>query len=228
MDTYPVFLNLRGKTCLVVGAGQVGQRKILRLLESRPDRLFIVDPWLSEDLASTFADQDNVTVLRRDFRPQDLDNVFLVFASTSDQALNARISELCSQRNILCNIVDQPRYCSFIVPSMHTQGELTIAVSTGGASPALARKIRLDLAERFGPDYDLWLKLLRRVRTLILSQGHTSEDNKPLFQTLTDEAILDAISKRDPLQLKVLLEGKLPAVLHPSIKDMTHDLFDPL
>jgi len=72
MDTYPVFLNLRGKTCLVVGAGQVGQRKILRLLESRPDRLFIVDPWLSEDLASTFAAQDNVTVLRRDFRPQDL------------------------------------------------------------------------------------------------------------------------------------------------------------
>ena len=227
MHTYPVFLDLKNKTCLVVGAGQVGRRKILGLLERRPGRLNIVDPWISRELASEFAKHGNVTIHRRDFRPQDLDNVFLVFASTSDQDLNARISELCAQKNTLCNIVDQPEYCSFIVPSMHTQGELTIAVSTGGASPALARKIRLDLAKGFGPDYELWLKLLRRLRSLILSLEQPSQDNKPLFQALTDEAILDAISCRDAHLLESLLEQKLPANLHPSIKDLTHDLFDP-
>jgi precorrin-2 dehydrogenase/sirohydrochlorin ferrochelatase len=111
---------------------------------------------------------------------------------------------------------------------MHTRGELTIAVSTGGASPALAKKIRQDLAERFGPEYALWLKLLRRLRSRILEQGRSSEKNKPLFQDLTDEAILAAIAVRDAAGLEELLKRKLPETLHPSIKDMTHDLFDPL
>lgn len=228
MHTYPVFLDLEGKTCLVVGAGQVGRRKIHRLLESRPGRLIVLDPGITPELAADLQQTGNVTILRRDFRPQDLDNVFLVFASSSDQELNARISRLCAQRNILCNIVDQPGYCSFIVPSMHTRGELTIAVSTGGASPALAKKIRQDLAERFGPEYALWLKLLRRLRSRILEQGRSSEKNKPLFQDLTDEAILAAIAVRDAAGLEELLKRKLPETLHPSIKDMTHDLFDPL
>jgi precorrin-2 dehydrogenase/sirohydrochlorin ferrochelatase len=228
MHTYPVFLDLKGKTCLVVGAGEVGRRKILRLLESRPGRLIILDPWIAPELAADLQQNEKVTILRRDFRPEDLDNVFLVFASSSDQDLNAWISSLCAQQNILCNIVDQPGYCSFIVPSMHTQGELTIAVSTGGASPALAKKIRQDLAERFGPEYALWLKLLRRLRTCILEQGRPSEENKPLFQDLTDETILAAIAVRDAVKLEELLKQKLPEMLHPSIKDVTHDLFDPL
>jgi len=228
MHTYPVFLDLHGKTCLVIGAGQVGRRKIQRLLESRPGRLIILDPLIPEELAADLQADENVTILRRDFRPQDLESVFLVFASTSDQGLNARISRLCAQRNILCNIVDQPGYCSFIVPSMHTQGELTVAVSTGGASPALAKKIRQDLAYRFGPEYGVWLKLLRRLRTRILEQGRSSGENKPLFEDLTDEAILAAIAVRDVAKLEELLKQKLPEMLHASIKDMTHDLFDPL
>ena len=176
MRYYPIFVNLQGKRCLVVGAGQVGRRKITGLAESGAAAILVVDPGLPPELAEQLSGLPAVTLAARPFAPDDLDDRFLVIAATDDEEQNWTISRECARRGILCNIVDQPEKCSFIVPALFTQGELTVAISTGGGSPALARKIRQGLGEFLGGEYGTLLVLMtaldpvrRLVRPLLLT-----------------------------------------------------------
>ena len=153
MRYYPVFLNLQGKECLVVGAGQVGRRKVATVLESGIKKVTVVDISEPSEDFRPLLDNPALAYECREFREADLDGKFMVIACTNSEELNWRISTLCAERSIMCNIVDQPEKCSFIVPAMFTQGELTMAVSTGGYSPALAKKIRHDLDDYFGNEY---------------------------------------------------------------------------
>ncbi len=142
MRYYPIYVNLHGKRCLVVGAGQVGRRKIATLAECGAAEILVIDLAPADPACAGLFDHPAVTFACRPFAVSDLDGRFLVIASTDNEALNWEISRECAARGILCNIVDQPEKCSFIVPALYTQGELTVAISTGGGSPALARKIR--------------------------------------------------------------------------------------
>jgi precorrin-2 dehydrogenase/sirohydrochlorin ferrochelatase len=126
-----------------------------------------------------------------------LDGVFIVIAATDNSELNRRVSLAAKKRSILINAVDQPDDCTFIVPSMLQRGDLTISVSTGGKSPALARKIREDLEKKFGEEYKCLLVMMGRLRKEILSLGLPSNKNKELFQKLVDSPLLMAIRKKD-------------------------------
>lgn len=224
MRYFPAFLDLTGKECLVVGAGEVGRRKIFRLLDCAAGNVLVVDPAPPEDLIQELKDLAGLQFARRSFQPRDIQGKFLVIASTGDQETNLLISRICQETNTLCNIVDQPQYCSFIVPALLSRGDLNIAVSTSGSSPALAGKIKKELAQRYGPEYETWLALLQRIRPLVLDLDLDQVENKTIFHSLTDKELLDRIRDKDWDKLLLSLQQRLPADLHAQLGDALHDL----
>jgi len=213
MRYYPIYVNLRGKRCLVVGAGQVGRRKIATLAECGAEEILVIDLAPAEACAELLS-HPAVVFTCRPYETSDLDGRFLVIASTDDEALNWRISRECADRGIPCNIVDQPEKCSFIVPAMFTQGDLTVAISTGGSSPALARKIRQGLGEFLGTEYGAMLVLMSRLRPLVLGLGQGSPANSELFRELVNSPLLDALKLADAPRAEAILRDILPASLH--------------
>lgn len=218
MRYYPIFLNLARKKCLVVGAGQVGRRKIATLASCGAEEVLVLDVAPLSPESAALLDHPCVRFEMRPFEPPDLDGRFLVIASTSNEELNWRISRLCEARGIPCNIVDQPEKCSFIVPALFTQGDLTLAVSTGGSSPALARKIRRDLGEYFGGQYGAFLTLMGNLRPLVIGLGHGSDHNSELFRAIVESPLLDAIKARDATTAMDILRGILPESLHDRLE----------
>jgi uroporphyrin-III C-methyltransferase/precorrin-2 dehydrogenase/sirohydrochlorin ferrochelatase len=143
MDFLPIFMNIRGQRCLVVGGGEIAARKAA-LLQEAGARIVVVSPTLSPSLARQ-AEQGGVTYREGVFEAADLDGVTLVIAATDDEAVNRQVSELARARALPVNVVDNPDLCSFIVPSIIDRSPVQIAVSTGGASPVLARLLRTRL-----------------------------------------------------------------------------------
>lgn len=217
MPYFPIFLDLSDTTCLVAGAGDVGRRKIFRLLDCGAGLVRIVDPDPPEELLDELGRHPGVTFARRCFEPEDIRDTFLVIAGTGDQETNALISRLCRENGIPCNIVDQPDKCSFIVPALFSRGDLNIAVSTGGSSPALAGQIKQELDQLFGPEYETWLELLKRLRPLILELGLPQSENKAIFQSLTDAAIRETIQSGDRPALEQALRQRLPAAVQAKL-----------
>jgi len=224
MRYYPIFVNLAGKKCLVVGAGQVGRRKIATLASCGAHEVLVLDVADPGPEFEALGGLPGVRFERRAFAPDDLEGRMLVIASTSDEELNWTISRLCAAKGVLCNIVDQPEKCGFIVPAILSQGDLTVAVSTGGASPALARRIRQDLGDFFGSGYGALLILMSRLRPHIIGLGQGTEANSAIFRRLVNSSLLEALEKKDLPAAKAVLLAELPAELHP----LTDELLDGL
>jgi precorrin-2 dehydrogenase/sirohydrochlorin ferrochelatase len=122
---------------------------------------------------------------------------FLVIGATDDSLLNRQISREAKRRGILCNIVDSPQECNFILPSLVRRGDLVLAVSTSGKSPALAKKIRRQLEKEFPEVYELYLRLLGKIRLHVLAQARPQEDNQRLFESLVDSPLLSWLAGGD-------------------------------
>jgi precorrin-2 dehydrogenase/sirohydrochlorin ferrochelatase len=162
---YPAVLNVRGRLCLVVGGGALAARKV-KALAAAGARVTVVAP----RVAPGWRRPAGVALKRRAFRPGDLrPRPWLVFAATDDEAVNARVSRLCAQRGIWVNVVDRPALCSFIVPAVARRGELSVAVSTGGASPALAGYVARKIRTFLGPEYGRLAYALKKARPQLLS-----------------------------------------------------------
>ncbi|MEN8170939.1 MAG: siroheme synthase CysG [Pseudomonadota bacterium] len=143
MDFLPIFMNIRGQRCLVVGGGEIAARKAALLQEAGAE-IAVVSPELSPSLARQ-VEQGGVSYREGGFEASDLDGVNLVIAATDDGAVNRQVSELARARQLPVNVVDNPELCSFIIPSIIDRSPVQIAVSTGGASPVLARLLRTRL-----------------------------------------------------------------------------------
>ncbi|MGE4553868.1 MAG: bifunctional precorrin-2 dehydrogenase/sirohydrochlorin ferrochelatase [Desulfovibrionaceae bacterium] len=224
MRYYPIFMNLSGKSCLVVGAGQVGVRKIRTLLDCGAGSVTVVDPAPPSAALSPLLAAPALHYEQRSFHDPDVDGKWLVIASTSNEDVNWRISSLCNARGVLCNIVDQPEKCSFIVPATITRGDLTLAISTGGQSPALAKKIRQDLESGFGDQYGAFLELMGRLRPLLLGLGRPTPENTATFRAVIHSGLLDAMTAHDAELAEAILRDLLPEGLHPNIPELLHDL----
>ncbi len=161
---FPLFLKLEGRRCLVVGAGKVAEQKIGPLLASGTDVL-VVAPEGARTVRQ-LAKNGRLQWEQRGFVPGDLNGVTLVVTATGDRALNQEIFRLAGERNVLCNAVDEPENCNFYYPSIVRRGDLQIAISTGGNSPALAQRLRTELEEQFPEEYESWLAWLGKVRGL--------------------------------------------------------------
>ena len=144
---YPIFLDLSGRRCVVVGGGEVANRKARKLLQARA-RVVVISPEIGAELESVA-----VEIHRREYREGDLEGAYLAFAATNVRKVNAAVAREAKERGIPVNVADSPSEGDFALPSTLRRGRLQVAVSTGGASPTLARRIRGELEEAFGPEW---------------------------------------------------------------------------
>ncbi len=204
MKFYPIFLDVRGRECLVVGGGDVGTRKALGLVKSGA-RVRVVSLAFSPGLEA--AQREEIILACKAYERSDMDKVFLVFAATDNQALNEQIQADAKQGRILCNIADAPDFSDFILPSVVERGDLVCAVSTSGSSPALARKIRQELEQLFGPEYTLFLSLMKNIRKILLEKGHDPGAHQKIFNTLVEKNLPALIAAGDEPRIdSILLE----------------------
>lgn len=148
---YPITLDLKGEPILIIGAGNVGERKIMSAYSAGADVTVISEQY--GEVVKKLANDGKIRLIERSYQPGDCRGYFMVIGSTGSNAVNAAISEECTALGTLVNIVDKPEYCNFHVPAVVKRGDFQIAVSTGGKSPALAREIRKELEEQYNEVY---------------------------------------------------------------------------
>lgn len=166
---YPIFLDIYGKKCVVIGGGKVAFRKVKLLLE-HGGNVAVVSPTLCPEL-SQLAKNGSINVLNKNYEPGALAGAFVAIAATTEADTNEKVAEEARRRGILVNVVDNPERSDFIVPSYLRRGDVTIAISTMGKSPALARKIRTRLEQNFGDEYTFLVMLISEVRTELKQRG---------------------------------------------------------
>lgn len=206
MKLYPIMMNVQGRRVVVIGGGRVAARKVRSLLECGA-AVTVISPDIEPELRS-LAGAGAIQWLGGPFDEavlEAIDEPVLVFGTTNHREVNAQIYRAAVQRGIPCNIADDPEFCTFTVPAVVSRGDLTIAVSTGGASPALARRIRERLETEFGVEYAALTKLLAAVRREVLAAGNNTEENKRLFFDLVDSELLPALQANDREKVKTIL-----------------------
>jgi precorrin-2 dehydrogenase/sirohydrochlorin ferrochelatase len=176
-------LDLEGRRCLVVGAGLVGLEKATGLVECGA-RVTAVAPRAVAGFAAL-----DVEWLAREYRAADLEGQFIVIAATSNEELNRRVFADAEARGLLCNVADVPELCSFILPAVHREGPIAVAVSTGGASPALAQLLRSRIAEQIGPKEALVAERLRALRPWAKRTFPTYEERRDFFQREVERSL---------------------------------------
>lgn len=213
MNYYPIYLNLKNKQCVLIGGGTVGYRKALKLIEAGAD-LTIISPALCSELMSLACD-NKFTHINRRYQSGDLDNAFIAITATNDESLNAIIS-----KEAICpiNAVDMPEYCTFILPSIIQKGDLNIAVSTSGVSPALARTLRLQIEDYIEKIYsnrlEKYLSYLKSFRDKVFSLNLITEKREAVLKfagsidaiTLLNKHGLSAIKDQLERQLEIFVE----------------------
>lgn len=162
MAFYPIFLNLSGQRCLVIGGGAVAERKIEGLLEAEAS-VTVVSPDLTANLKSLVKEK-KVRHFMRDYRKGDLSGYRLAFVATDDGQVNRAVYEEAQELDVFINSADDPMHCDFILPSVLRRGELQVAVASGGSSPALSRTIREELEKYFTQDYAVLSEIVAEVR----------------------------------------------------------------
>ena len=168
---YPILLNIQGKKCLVVGGGEVALRKVQMLVEHGAN-VEIVSPTFCPELNQLVKD-GTIQAIHRDYETEDLNDVFLAVAATDDIKTNEKVATEARKIGILVNVVDKPDISDFIVPSYFRRGDIIVAVSTSGRSPALARKIRGELERDFKAEYAQLAVIANEVRNELKQRGVT-------------------------------------------------------
>jgi precorrin-2 dehydrogenase / sirohydrochlorin ferrochelatase len=189
---YMACLKLTGRRCLVVGAGSVGLEKVEGLLASDA-HVHVIAPEACSEIRQLAADGD-VEWTQRRFCDGDLEGHFLAIAATADTDVNIRVFEEAERRSMLCNVVDVPPLCSFILPAIVRTGPIAIAISTAGASPALAKRMKREVGELFGPAYAELAELLNDARGWAKATLPTYQERKRFFEGIVN-------GEPDPIEL---------------------------
>jgi len=199
LDTpfYIACLRLSGRRCVVVGGGDVGLEKVEGLLVCDGD-VVLVAPEANEEL-QRMATEGSIRWEQREYRREDLEATFLVIAATSETDVNIRVYEDAEERAMLVNVVDVPPLCNFILPAIFRSGPLAIAISTAGASPALAKRMRDQIAEEYGEPYARLAELLNEVRGWAKGTLATYRDRKEFFE---------GIVNGDPDPIELIRDGR--------------------
>ncbi len=207
---YPVFLDVRNRKCVVIGGGNVGEEKARKLLECEA-RVVVISPEVNAGVRE-LAEAGKLTWLARAYQPGDLEGAFLAIAATDSNQVNRQIAAEAEQRNVLLNVVDVTHLCTFIAPAVARRGDVTIAVSTSGASPALARKFREELSRSRILEYADLAPLLADVRKELRRMGvrvDTDHWQKCITQELLDMVQAGRYEDARKALMSDLLEGKV-------------------
>jgi precorrin-2 dehydrogenase/sirohydrochlorin ferrochelatase len=204
MRYFPINLDIHGKPVVVVGGGTVAARKCQTLLAAGA-LVTVIAPKVTPPLRE-LAGKGRISLIARKYSGGDLAGSFLVFASTDSQLVNRAVAKEAKESGILADVVDAPDQSDFTSPAMISRGGLMITISTGGESPALARKIREELEERYGPEYSELIKILGRVREKLLTEKRKSSYNKKLLLTLVEQDLPELLKKRSAAEIDNLLQ----------------------
>jgi siroheme synthase-like protein len=181
---YVACLRLEGRRCLVVGGGEVGLEKVDGLLACGGDVTLVAPAAVAE--LERYASEGSIEWQRREYRPADLEGAFLAIAATDDTDVNIAVYEQAERRAMLVNVVDVPPLCNFILPAIVRTGPLAIAISTAGASPALAKRLRDEIAAQFGEPYARLAVILNDVRGWAKATLPTYRDRKEFFEGIVN------------------------------------------
>lgn len=193
MNYYPIFLNLQGRRCVVIGGGHIAEGKVRGLLEAEA-AIIVIAPELTARLQGWVA-EGRVGHLTRTYQPGDLAGAFLAISATDDREANARVWEEATARNIPVNVVDDTPHCNFIAPSILRRGDLTVAVSTGGKAPALAVRLREQLEQLIGDEHARFLELAGTLREPLAARYPDFETRKSLWYQLVDSDVLELLQR---------------------------------
>jgi precorrin-2 dehydrogenase/sirohydrochlorin ferrochelatase len=185
---YPIHLNVTGKKCVIIGGGKVAYRKVRSLKESGAD-VVVVSPEVCPEMVN----EEGLVLIKKEYEECFLDGALLVIAATDNETINKKVTLDAERRNIIVNVVDYPERCSFIVPSTINRGDLCISISTGGASPAVSKRIREELETVFGKEYEEYLDLLTKMRSLAMSSIENRVERRKVLQRLAKKDIFDAV-----------------------------------
>ena len=203
---YPVFLNLNGKRCLVFGGGQVAEDKVSKL-QGTGARISIISPEVTPALQAR-SQSGELEWHAREYQPGDLEGAFLGIAATNLPQVNRRISQEAERLGVMLNVVDDPAQCTFIAPSIVQRGPVTLAISTGGASPALARKLREALSNDPALEWADLAGVLSRARKQVKRKGQTVDPQR--WQCCLTPELLNLVqSGREEEALATLLADLL-------------------
>ncbi len=203
MKYYPVFWNIAGKKCVVVGGGEVAERKVKRLLDYGA-KVFVISSQLTPELAR-LNEKNIISHIAKEYSGEQIYGATLVVGATDDEKTNTAIARDARNKGIPVNIVDDPQKCDFILPSLVERGDLTIAIGTGGKSPALARHLREELEAAYGEEYKILLNILGRLRAKMTKKSNIGQD---WFFSLMAAGILDIIRQKDWGKVKEIVKKK--------------------
>ena len=201
MKYYPVFLDIRGKKCVIVGGGEVALRKAERLLDCGA-KVLVISPKLAPELAA-LKEKKIISHIASEYSGDLINGAALIIGATDDEKTNAKISNDARSKGIPVNIVDDPQKCDFILPSIVQRGDLAITVGTAGKSPALARYLREELEVRYGKEYEILLTILGNLR---VNMAKNESQGKDWFDSLMEEGILESIKSKDIKKVKEIVK----------------------
>ena len=189
MSLLPIFVKLRDRLVVVVGGGAVAEGKIDGLFAAEA-RVRVVAPQVTPVIAQWIA-HGKLEWRAKTFAPAELDGAYLVIAATSAPGINEAVFSEADARGILCNAVDDIEHCHFYYGSVVQRGDLQVAISTNGKSPALAQRLRLQLEKQFGPEYELWLEWLGAARELLRAGDGSTDSKKVLLHHLASQPMFE-------------------------------------
>ena len=216
-EYYPVYLNLTGKCCVILGGGTIAQGKIAALRDAGAS-ITVISPEATEGIKRA-AQRRDVTWLEREYEPGDLEGAFIAVAATNVWHVNRQIYEESEARGVLLNVVDDPDQCSFIAPSIVRRDPITLAISTGGASPALARKMREVLSEARVLQWAELAGVLAQARRVIKDQRTIIDPTR--WQCVITEGLLELTRNGDDAEAVAIILNQLQ---DSEIPEMCSDL----
>lgn len=208
MSYYPINIQIANRLCLVVGGGPVAYRKVQGLLQGGA-RVRVISPEVGPELQA-LSELQKIEWLKREYVEGDLRGGFLAFAVTGDRAVQAMIMKEAEKSAVLLNSADDPQGSDFHVPAHFRRGKMLITVSTGGGSPALAKKIREQLESDIVPEYEAVVDLLSLVRDRVVRINEDSAAHAELFRRLLQLGIVDLLLQARWFDLQMLLLRELP------------------
>ena len=207
MNHFPVFLDLKNRHCLVVGGGSVATRKVNNLLNANAN-IVVISPHCSDDLRH-LAESKKIQILQRNYESSDIMRAFLVVAATDDPKVNAAIAKDCDVANIMVNVADNPELCSFIFPSVLDRSPVTIAISTGGASPVLARQLRMKLETMIPPACGRLAAITEEYREKVKAHFPKQEQRKKFWENALKGAFSELVYAGQDDSARALLDDAL-------------------
>ena len=194
MELFPMAVRLEARRCIVVGAGEIAASKAATLLVCGA-QVTVIAPRATESIQALARD-GKLIWQRREFVPDDLEGAFLVIAATDSPRVNEEVFQAGRQRAVLCNVVDDPEHCDFFYPAVVRRGALQIAISTGGHSPALAHRLRVELEQQFGPEYAAWVEDVGRRRREIMARDLPEGRRRELLEKIASREAYEEFVRR--------------------------------